>query len=582
MRNKTKTLFNQLSDFISRLGAMDWSMHSERTPFSKNSLILHNISQFTSALSDNLFKFLTIFFLITLNGEKGSSEIMTMVGIVYVLPFLLFSSFGGKLADRLSKQKIMVWLKIFEVGVTLVGVLAFYLESPITCYILLFLLSVVGALMGPSKYSIIEELVPNRAEISRANGLITASTYLAVIAGTVMGGILSSYSGGNYTFASTFCFWISIAGCIASFLVKRTPAVATVMKASPIFIKEVYDTLKNCRKTPFLLTSIFGSTFFLFVAAFIQLNMVPYALESLNLTKEAGGNIFVAAAVGISVGGWIAGRLSRKEAEIGLSAIMGLISGGVILAMPLLPFYWTTVACLFLIGLTGGMYIVPFDSFYQTNTPMERRGQVVAAANFLSFSGVAIAAVAISFFDNPKNGFFFIAICTLTFFGYIFSRLSARSMHYLLRVTIGRFYQVDLVQTESEDLTKKRLHMFIPRSWMDLALLTSYSPNIHFYFIKERKGLLDYLLNLFANVHIYTSKNSLDRFQIALMKEERCPFLIFTSRKSMDNFKESLLFKRVQQNLKLDVEIIRAVYKKLETRHYEVTFFPQLGQNVIV
>ena len=317
------------------------------------------------------------------------------------------------------------------------------------------------------------------------------------------------------------------------------------------------------------------------MAAFVQMNMIPYAIESLGLTKEDGGNVFVAAAVGISIGGWVAGKLSRKEAEIGLSAIAGLVSGIALLIMPLLPFYWATAFCLFLLGLTGGMYIVPFDAFYQTNTPIERRGQVVAATNFLSFLGVAIASLAISFFDNPRNGFFFVALSTLTFFGYVFSRLSARSMHYLLRMTMGRVYRVDLVEPEMDESMRKRMYMFIPRSWMDLALLTSYSPNIHFYFIKEKKGIVDHFLNLFANVHIYTSKNSLDQFQLAVMKEERCPFLIFTSRKSLEDFKDSLFFRRLMQNLKLDVEVLRAVYKKMEPRRYEVTFLSQLPHKAV-
>lgn len=573
MRIKSKTPFQ-------RARLTSFSFYREGNPFFKNSLMFHNISQFTSALVDNLFKFLTIFLLITIQGEKGSAEIMSTVGIVYVLPFLLFSSFAGKLADKISKQRFMTVLKFGEVLVTLVGILAFYFQSAFACYALLFMLSIVAALMGPPKYSIIAELVP-REEIPKANGIITASTYLAVIVGMVMGGVLSTYSGGDYTFASTFCFWAALIGFFSSLCVKPTPAVANDSKASPFFVKEVFDTLKFCHKTPFLLTSIFGSTFFLFVAAFVQMNMVPYAIESLGLTKEDGGNVFVAAAVGISIGGWLAGKLSRKEAEIGLSAIAGLVSGIALFIMPIIPFYWSTAICLFLLGLTGGMYIVPFDAFYQTNTPVERRGQVVAATNFLSFLGVAVASVAISLFENPKTGFFFVAFLTLAFFGYVFSRLSARSMHYLLRTTIGRIYRVDLVEPELDESMRKRMYMFIPRTWMDLALLTTYSPNIHFYFIKEKKGIVDHFLNLFANVHIYTSKNSLDQFQLAIMKEERCPFLIFTSRKSLEDFKESLFFRKLMQNLKINVEILRAVYKKLESKKYEVTFLPQLPSKAV-
>lgn len=139
-----------------------------------------NISQFLGVINDNVFKFLTVFLLIDIQGVEASSSILFWVGTVYVLPFLLFSSAAGVLADKFSKQKIIVALKAVEVLTTALAIFAFWLESAWACYALLFLLSLHSAAFGPSKYSIIPEIVSHE-KISKANGLITSFTYLGVI-----------------------------------------------------------------------------------------------------------------------------------------------------------------------------------------------------------------------------------------------------------------------------------------------------------------------------------------------------------------------------------------------------------------
>jgi len=133
------------------------------------SFLCLNAAQFLGALNDNIYKLLTIFFLISTLGVEKSSSILSSVAALYVIPFLLFSSAAGILADRRSKQKLILGLKIIEVFLMLLALAVFYFKSTRGCYSLLFLLASHSAVFGPSKYGIIPELV-EKDKITKANG----------------------------------------------------------------------------------------------------------------------------------------------------------------------------------------------------------------------------------------------------------------------------------------------------------------------------------------------------------------------------------------------------------------------------
>jgi acyl-[acyl-carrier-protein]-phospholipid O-acyltransferase/long-chain-fatty-acid--[acyl-carrier-protein] ligase len=134
-----------------------------------------NVTQFLGALNDNIFKLLAVFFLIRLAGTHSSSLIVSLIGAVFVVPFLLFMPAAGVLADRFSKRNIIVLCKCLELLVMLGGVVAFLLGQPWMIYTIIFLMATHSALFGPSKYGIIPELVSSD-NLSRANSFIMAAT----------------------------------------------------------------------------------------------------------------------------------------------------------------------------------------------------------------------------------------------------------------------------------------------------------------------------------------------------------------------------------------------------------------------
>lgn len=344
------------------------------------------------ALNDNIYKLLVIYFFIELEGIENSHHILAITGAIFVLPFLLFSATSGTLADRFSKRNIIVLTKTLEFVTLGLGVLAFYFESKTGSYIVLFLMATLSAIFGPSKYGILPELVATD-KISKANGLMTSFTFLAIILGTFTASFLVEISNRHFIFAALFSTFMAFIAMIASFCIEYTPPAGSAKRLNVFFLNEIASTLKQARKFPSLLTAMFGSAFFLFLGAFIQLNIIPFAVQSLQLTDVQGGYLFLLAAIGIGTGSILSGKISGRTVELGLVPLAGI---GVTVCCYLLDLFSdnlsSVVPLVVILGLFGGMYQIPLDSYIQIASPNTSRGQIVAATNFLSFFGVLCAS----------------------------------------------------------------------------------------------------------------------------------------------------------------------------------------------
>lgn len=351
-----------------------------------------NVTQFLGALNDNIYKLLIVYFLIQLEGIESSHQILASTGAVFVIPFLLFSALSGTLADRLSKRDIIVTTKILELVIMGFGVLAFGFQSKWGSYVILFLLALQSALFGPSKYGIVPELVASD-KISKANSLMTSFTFLAIILGNFLASFLTQITGRNFIISAIFCTFIALIGVVTSFCIEQTPPSGSSKKLQFFFLREIYQTLKTAHQEISLLPAIMGSAFFLFVGAFTQLNIIPFVVQSLHLSDIEGGYMFFLTALGIGTGALCAGKISGKIVELGLVPFGAL--GIAICAFGLDIFsnyFWAVVPLVTLLGVFGGLYEIPLDSYVQVVSPKKVRGQMVAATNFLSFVGVLFAS----------------------------------------------------------------------------------------------------------------------------------------------------------------------------------------------
>jgi acyl-[acyl-carrier-protein]-phospholipid O-acyltransferase/long-chain-fatty-acid--[acyl-carrier-protein] ligase len=450
----------------------------------RHSLGFLNITQFLGIINDNVFKFVMAFLLIDTLGFSKASSILSATGAIYVIPFLLFSSSAGILADRFSKQKLLVVMKLAEMILMTLAIFAFASKTIWGCYTLLFLLSMHSAIFGPSKYSIIPELVP-KDSVSKANGLITSFTYLAMIIGTFLASFLTEITERHFTLIAIFCLIIAIGGFFSSLGIKQTLAQGSDKKINIFFVREIYQTLKGTRNVRHLLPAIFGSAYFLMIGAFTQLNIIPFALQSLNLSEISGGYLFLGTALGIALGSFIAGRISRKRVELGLSCLAGF---GISLFFILLSiFSWNlhaVIICLLLIGILGGAFIVPLDTFIQLNSDGVKRGQTIGAANFLSFLGVLLASFALYFFSqicglSSAASFFVMGLITFCFSTFLSSRFSDLFFSFFSRIILYPLLAFKRPEAEEIEKASKSILILENATWRNALLLTGLFPTVH-------------------------------------------------------------------------------------------------------
>lgn len=363
-----------------------------------------NATQFLGAMNDNVFKLLATFFLIRSLGEAHADRITAIGGILFALPFLLLTPAGGILADRFSKSRITVITRIAEIVIMVLACAVFLAGIPYAAFAVVFLMSAQSAFFGPSKYGLIPELVRPH-QLSKANSYLVLMTYLAIIAGTVAGpwltetivGPTAADSRGDlFALAGTACILLAGLGTFASTRIERTPAQGTDACISLLCVRNVWQTFRAIRRDHFLVLATIASAYFSLMGAFIQMNMIPYAIDHLGLTETAGGYLFIYAALGIGIGSWLAGRLSGRNIEFGAIPIGSVLIAGSMLALWGLPHEvrWTRILML-TAGIGAGIYLIPIEAFIQYRAPKNRVGEVLAASGFLSWLGVLGAGVLI-------------------------------------------------------------------------------------------------------------------------------------------------------------------------------------------
>lgn len=485
------------------------------------SLYLLNATQFLGALNDNLFKLLIIFLIINVQGQQSANFILALAGGVFVIPFLLFSSAAGVLADRISKRSIIVAMKIAEVFIMSASVISAYYQSTLGSYILLFCMATQSAIFGPSKYGIIPELVDSR-RISQANGLLTSFTYLAIILGTFFASFITDLTNKNFTIASSFCVLISLFGLLTSLGVTKTPPKGTKKRINPFFFYEIYQSLKIAYEKEHLVTAIFGGAFFLFIGGFTQLNIIPFAIQSLGLTEIWGGYLFLFTAVGIAIGAVFAGKISKDRVELGLSCISAFfLSFFFFLLFFCSSSFWATVVILVCLGFGGGVLLIPFDAFIQVNSPDHQRGRIIAAANFMSFVGVLLASIFLYFIGerfgfSAASGFALMGALTLVFSIFITGRFAPLFFPFFSQKFLLNRYAL---QFTSKIPPEGSVIVYQKPGSLDLFMLFSSIKSLKIIIQRNKFFTFPYFNGLFNNLFLVSSSKTPEENLYLIMKK---------------------------------------------------------------
>lgn len=582
-KNEKRGFFQTIEQVLNRFG-----FFKKETFFQRHAIQFLNVAQFLGVVNDNFFKYLIVFLFIDLKGIGASPIILTWVGIVYVLPFLLFSSGAGVLADRFSKQRMIVILKFTEVIIMALGIVAFLFKSDWASYSLLFLLSMQSAFFGPPKYSVIPELV-RQEHIPKANGLITSFTYFGIIVGTFLASFLTQITNKNFPLAAGVCLLLALVGFVASILIPWTQPKHSKKKVNPFFFYEIYKNLRYASKTPYLFVAILGSASFLFIGAYFQLNVIPYAVQSMGYSEVAGGYLFLLTAVGIACGALLGGKMSHQRPEVGMACISGLLLSVLIFLLGVLYHFPVFIfVSLFVLGVFGGLYIVPFDSFIQRHAPEKRRGQIVAAMNFLSFCGVLVAPILLYLFSetleySAAQGFMITACIIFVLVLAISSRLSGYFFNYLARMFVKPLYRVE-IKNSPLDQEHPCVLIWERIKGIHIALLAAFNPELHFYIPRSKKRYIDSFLRLFSSVDfLYVKDPRQDALQTFVKKMHRTkhqiPCLLFPYPKFLEEKSSAKLIRDLKKIKEFDLVFvkIRKVSRKeqIDKKHFKrakVTF----------
>jgi len=350
-------------------------------------------TQFQGAFSDNAHKILVLYLILAMGLSQSERDLFVPgVQFLFALPFILFSMTGGYLADRYSKRAVTIGTKAMEIGVMVFATAALVLVNVWMMLAAVFLMSAQSALFGPSKYGLLPELLPEK-RLSWGNGVIELYTILAIITGTVGGGLLSETFRGNHQWSGIILVALACVGFVTSLGINRVPVADTARKFQFNFVSDLFTQVKKMRRDRVLFLSLLGSTYFWGLGGFLQSTILIYGHDVLHLSETQNSYLAGALALGVGLGSFAAGHLSGKKIEYGLVPLgsIGITVFAGLMFVHDLSFLQVAVN-LAMLGFFSGFFIVPINALLQHRPAKEDKGGALAAANLLSFVGVAVAA----------------------------------------------------------------------------------------------------------------------------------------------------------------------------------------------
>jgi acyl-[acyl-carrier-protein]-phospholipid O-acyltransferase/long-chain-fatty-acid--[acyl-carrier-protein] ligase len=367
------------------------------------------VTQLLGAFNDNLYRSAMLFLLsYTLFRTAPDTAALAAVasGGVFILPYFLFSSLAGQLADRIDKARLTRVVKLAEVAIMLVGWAALAAGSVSLLMLVLFAMGTHSTVFGPIKYSILPQHL-RADELVGGTGLVEAGTFLGILAGQLAGGLVST------PVAAATLIAVAVAGALSSLFIPPAPPAADRPAIDPNLIRASIAIVAHSWRNRPLFLAICGISWFFALGATLTQQFVPL-VGRLNGTPAVGALFLGLFSIGVAIGalliawllrgrisargvplsatltglavidlGWTVGHLVPAPAPVGLAAFLDR------------PGSWHLVADLLAIAIAGGLFIVPLYALLQTLGDAAQRSRDVAANNIFNAAAMVASSLVV-------------------------------------------------------------------------------------------------------------------------------------------------------------------------------------------
>ncbi|AZZ91519.1 MFS transporter [Hahella sp. KA22] len=421
------------------------------------------LTQAFGAFNDNLFKQgILLLFAYRLSEEESATLVNVAAGL-FILPFFLFSPLAGQLADKFEKGKLIRVIKLVEIALMSLAAFAFISESKVLLLFLLFMMGVQSAAFGPVKYSILPQHLKHE-ELLAGNALVEMGTFLAILFGTILAGVLFSHQGGVNLIAGGIIV-CAIAGYVASRSIPQADSVNPQLRINWNPITETMGTVRDVKDNRAVFLSVMAISWFWFLGASYLTQFNLFTKEYLLGNPAVATGLLTLFSIGVATGSLLCSKLSDGKVELGLVPIgsLGLTLFGAHLyfATPDVnvielrtfgefladPSGYGVLLDLLFIGLFGGFYIVPLYALIQERSEEKKRAQVIALNNvmnaiFMVFSAAfAIVFLTLIGLTIPEY-FLVLAIMNAVVAVYIFKQVPEFALRFCIWLLGHTMYRV--------------------------------------------------------------------------------------------------------------------------------------------
>jgi len=441
-------------------------------------------TQFFGAFNDNIFKnalmaLLTFGVLSRVwewpfgsshgaNGAESATEVslsaMNNLGaMLFILPFFLFSALAGQLADKYEKSSLIRYIKALEILIMVLGAWCFIYQQTWGLMLLLFLMGTQSTFFGPVKYSIIPQHLKS-GELVGGNALVETGTFIAILVGTIAANIMSDWESGPALIGGTVIA-VSVIGFLTCLKIPegRAPSPNIKIRFNPII--ETWHTIQFSRKNKAVFLAIMGISWFWFLGAAYLTQIYEYTKIDLGGAPSVVMCLLSAFSIGIAAGSLLCERLSGHKIELGLVPLgsIGLTLFGLDLYFHANPSQQSELIGLsaflsdsanyrvlfdfMMIGLSGGLYIVPLYAMVQERSDEAHRSRIIAAVNIMNALFMVVSAATgillLGVMELSIPEFFMVlAIMNVAVAWFIYTVIPEFAMRFLIWIITHTMYRV--------------------------------------------------------------------------------------------------------------------------------------------